>query len=276
MSKLSVVLATFNEEKNIGECLKTVKNWADEIIVLDGESTDKTAKIAKKHGAKVFVVPNQPIFHVNKQMAIDKAKGDWILQLDADERVTPKLKEEILSISHRAVAEAALARRRQPSAINHQPVAYYIPRKNFFLGRWMRKGGMYPDPVIRFFKRGKAYLPCKSVHEQMEVKGKVGWLKNNLIHIADPSFSRYLLRSNRYTSLTAQEYLEKNLPINFFTTMIHIIVKPILRFLTLFIRHKGFMDGFPGFVFALYSSLHFATAWVKYWEMKRRVEKRLI
>lgn len=132
----------------------------------------------------------------------------------------------------------------------------------------MKKGGMYPDPVIRFFKKGKARLPCKSVHEQMEVKGKVSWLKNDLIHLADPSFTRYLIRSNRYTSLTAQEYAEKNLPINFFTTMIHIIVKPILRFFTLFIRHKGFMDGFPGFVFAMYSGLHIATSYVKYWEKK--------
>lgn len=132
----------------------------------------------------------------------------------------------------------------------------------------MKKGGMYPDPVIRFFKKGKARLPCKSVHEQMEVKGKVNWLKNDLIHLADPSFTRYLIRSNRYTSLTAQEYAEKNLPINFFTTMIHVIVKPILRFFTLFIRHKGFMDGFPGFVFAMYSGLHIATSYIKYWEKK--------
>ena len=134
---------------------------------------------------------------------------------------------------------------------------------------------MYPDPVIRFFKKGKAYLPCKSVHEQMKVEGKIGWLQNDLIHLADPSFSRYLIRSNRYTSLTAQEYIEQNLPINFFTTTMHIIVKPIFRFFSLFIRHKGFLDGFPGFVFAMYSGLHYATAYIKYWEMKKTGRKKI-
>jgi len=261
MPKISVVLATYNEERNIGDCLKTVKDWADEIVVVDGESKDRTVEIAKKFGAKVFVVPNKPIFHINKQMAIDKAKGEWILQLDADERVTRELKEEILST----------VKNWKPG----QPVAYYLKRRNFFLGRWMRKGGMYPDPVIRFFKKGKAYLPCKSVHEQMKVEGKIGWLQNDLIHLADPSFSRYLIRSNRYTSLTAQEYIEQNLPINFFTTTMHIIVKPIFRFFSLFIRHKGFLDGFPGFVFAMYSGLHYATAYIKYWEMKKTGRKKI-
>ncbi|MDQ7001559.1 MAG: glycosyltransferase family 2 protein [Ghiorsea sp.] len=113
MSKISVVLATFNEENNIGDCLKTIKDWADEIIVVDGESTDRTVEIAKKHGAKVFITSNKPIFHINKQMAIDKAKGDWILQLDADERVTPELRDEILKITKI---------NHQPSTINHQPI----------------------------------------------------------------------------------------------------------------------------------------------------------
>lgn len=248
--KLSVAIATFNEEENIGPCLETVKDWVDEIVVVDGESTDKTVEIAKKYGAKVIVTTNKPIFHINKQMAIDACKGDWIFQLDADERVTPELRDEILSIV------------KSPKV----PTAYYIPRKNYFLGKWMRYGGMYPDPVIRFFKRGKAYLPCESVHEQMKAKGRIGRLKGHLLHYTAPQFSRYLTNSNRYTSLTAQEYAKRKVPLNPLASMIHIIVAPLRKFCSLYFRHKGFLDGFPGFVFALYSGLHITTSYIKYWE----------
>ncbi|MCD6225801.1 glycosyltransferase family 2 protein, partial [bacterium] len=147
-------------------------------------------------------------------------------------------------------------------------VAYWIPRKNFFLGRWLRKTGQYPDPVIRLFKRGKARLPCKSVHEQMEVKGKVGWLQGHLLHYPYPSFSEYLKKSNRYTSLTAQELLQEEKKPTFWS-----FLKAYFRFerdfWIRFLRCKGFLDGFPGFVFSLYSGLHHITAWVKFWELYR-------
>jgi len=258
--KLSIVLATFNEEKNIGLCLEAVKDLADEIIIVDGQSTDRTVEIAKEYGAKVTVTTNKPIFHINKQMAIDKAKGDWILQLDADEIVTKPLRGEILAV-------ITTPRR---SAFAHRPrsVAYYIPRKNFFLGRWLKKGGQYPDYVIRLLKRGQAFLPCKSVHEQMVVVGKTGYLKNHLLHYTAPNFGRYLENANRYTSLTASEFQNQNLPINPLTTIIHIIIVPLKKFFSLYIRHKGFQDGFPGFVFALFSGLHYPIAFFKYWEKR--------
>src|SRR5258706_11294276 len=130
---LSVVLATFNEEKNIPDCLESVKNFADEIIIVDGSSTDKTVEVAKQYGARVAVVANNPMFHINKQKAIDMATKDWILQLDADERVTPELAGEIRSVINH-----------QSSIINSAD-GYWIPRKNWFLGRFLMKGGLYPD-----------------------------------------------------------------------------------------------------------------------------------
>jgi len=255
---LSVVLATFNEEKNIASCLKAVKDLADEIIVVDGSSTDKTVEIAKKYGAKVFITTNKPIFHINKQMAIDKARGEWILQLDADEIVTPKLKKEILQIVSQSFHYPAV-----------QPSAYFVPRKNYFLGRWLKKGGQYPDYVIRFFKKGRAYLPCKSVHEQMKVQGKVGYLKGHLLHYTAPTFSRYLTNANRYTSLTAKELLKKKTPINLLSALHYFLFKPLKTFFSLYFRHKGFLDGFLGFVFALFSGLHWQIAYMKYWELKK-------
>ena len=131
--KLSLALAVYNEEKNIGRCLEAVKGWVDEIVVVDGSSEDKTREIAKSYGAKVIKTTNKPVFHLNKQMAIDKCQGDWILQLDADEIVVKELKGEILQ-----------AIEPQASNLKHF-VAYQIPRKNFLLGRWLSKGGQYPD-----------------------------------------------------------------------------------------------------------------------------------
>lgn len=253
MNKLSVAIATYNEEENISRCLESIKNLADEIVVVDGSSTDKTVEIAKKYGAKVLVTDNPPIFHINKQKAIDQCSGDWILQLDADEEISLQLAKEIKKI-----------------IANHQPVAFYLKRKNYFLGKWMRGGGMYPDPVIRFFKKGKAYLPCKSVHEQMKVGGKVGTLKNEMLHFTAPTLSRYLTNANRYTSLTAEELDKRNVGINPLTLIQYFCFKPKAKFLSLFLKHKGFRDGFQGFVFALFSALHFPVAYIKYWEKRKQ------
>jgi len=251
--KLSVVLATFNEEKNIERCLKAVNDLADEFVLVDGNSTDKTVEIAKNLGVRIFTTTNKPIFHINKQMAIDKARGEWILQLDADEVVSKKLKREIKQVIKNN---------------NRRKVAYFIPRKNYFLGRWLRKGGQYPDYVIRFFRKGKARLPCKSVHEQMQVEGEVGYFKGHLLHYTAPKFSRYLINANRYTNLTVDKLKEEKVPINLQTNFKYLIWLPTKTFFSIFIRHKGFIDGFPGFIFAFFSGLHFPIAFIKYWKKK--------
>jgi glycosyltransferase involved in cell wall biosynthesis len=253
--KLSVVLATYNEEDNLGACLEAVKDLADEIVVVDGESRDQTRQIAASYGARIYKTTNKPIFHLNKQMAVDRAKGEWVLQLDADERVSPQLAEEIKKIVCGAPGPEG------------EKAAYWIKRKNLFLGKFLTKGGVYPDPVIRLFKKGKAHLPCRSVHEQFAVEGPVGWLENDLIHLADPSFSRYLRRHNRYTTLMAREMAAAGQSLGIIPFLSYFIVKPFYWFLKVFLRHKGFRDGFPGFVFALFSGLRFPVAYVKYWEM---------
>lgn len=243
---LSVVLATYNEEENLSDCLSSVKSLANEIIIVDGESTDKTVKIAKKYGARIRVVSNKPIFHINKQIAIDMATKDWILQLDADERVSPALVREI------------------KSAISHQSlvVGYWIPRKNWFLGRFLMKGGVYPDYTLRLYKRGKGRLPQKSVHEQAVVEGEVGYLKNPLIHMADITFSRYLLRWNRYVNLIRDELrVDKPGPL---MLLDYLFIKPIWWFLLTYVKHKGFMDSWQGLIFSFFSSLRFPAACMRY------------
>lgn len=254
-NKLSVALAVYNEESNLSACLDSIKNIASEIVIVDGGSTDRTVSVAQGYGAKVLVEENRSNFHINKQHAIDACTSEWILQLDADERVSSMLLEEIKQV---ILGDPKIA-----------ADAYYLKRRNYFLGKWMNKGGMYPDPVIRLFRKGRAHLPQASVHELMSVQGTTKWLSNDLLHIADPTFSRYLLRSDRYTTLQANDWLkEGKIGTSTWDILLYMVFKPAYRFLEIYLRHKGFMDGFPGFVFAWYSGLHLASSYVKYWEKR--------
>jgi len=258
MAKISVAIATFNEEQNIAKCLESVKGWVDEIIVVDGSSTDKTRQIAENFGARVIKTTNKPIFHINKNIAINACQHDWILQLDADEIVPLEMKEEILAIVNK-----------KPQA--DDPAGYWLKRKNYFLGRYLRKGGQYPDPVIRFFKKGKGLLPAKDVHEQITINGKVDWLKTNLNHWATPEFSRYWLREKRYSTLQTKFMLEEKLPVNPFTFLKYVLYLPIKTFLMIYLRHKGFVDSWQGFIFAFFSGWHWAWSYFKY--LRLRIKK---
>lgn len=287
MPKISVALATYNEEENIGSCLESVRDLADEIVVVDGTSVDKTREIAKSFGARVIKADNPPIFHINKQKALDAATGDWILQLDADERVTSQLSEEIKQvvkmtdeqIRKRSInpAQKRLFERHQRlveekdgriGKSTGEIVAFFVPRKNYFLGKPMAYAGTYPDGVIRLAKRGKAYFPAKSVHEQIKMDGEVAWLESDLIHLANPTLSEYMEGAGGYTDLLSDELRIKGVKLNPFLTIYYLTIKPFLTFLLLFIRHKGFLDGIYGFLFSLFSALHFPVAVVKLWTRK--------
>jgi len=249
-TSISVAIATYNEEANIKRCLDAVSDWVDEIIIVDGSSSDNTVKTAKEFKKVKLISTNNPsMFHINKQKAIDACSSHWILQLDADEVVTKKLKEEIIK-----------------TIPDTKYNGFWIKRQNFFLSRFLRKGGVYPDPTIRLYRRGFAKLPCKNVHEQAQVKGDVATLQEDLLHYADPTFSRYLLRNDRYTSLLAQELLEKNVKISLTNFLIYFFIKPVHWFFLTYFRHRGYVDAFPGFVFSWYSSLRFPLAYIKLYE----------
>jgi glycosyltransferase involved in cell wall biosynthesis len=278
-TKLSVVLATRNEEENIGRCLESVKSIADEMIVVDEFSTDKTREIAESLGAKVYTEPHHDIFHITKQKALEYAQGEWILQLDADEVVTPKLSEEIkLVISNQKLEippeKIRLFERHQKllekrdgrigTGSGGQTVGYFIPRRNMFLGKPLIHAGVYPDGVIRLVKNGKARFPQKSVHEQIELMGEVGWLSGDLLHYDSPTLKRYLSRLNRYTDLHAEELRQQHVPKNLLSWLYYTIAKPFIVFCSLFFRHKGFLDGTSGFLWSFFSASHFPIAYFKY------------
>lgn len=276
--KLSVVLAVRNEERNIGRCLESVKDIADEMIVFDEYSTDHTREIAEKFGAKVFLEPHHDNFHITKEKALEKASGEWILQLDADEVVSLPLAKDIMDIVDGKVP--SIPSEKKHLFERHQRIVekrdgkigfsdgeiagYFIPRRNIFLGKPLIHAGVYPDGVIRLVKNGKAHFPMKSVHEQIQIDGRVSWLPGDLLHYDSPTLSRYLMRLNRYTELKAKE-LEKNKVnkgvLGFF---FYALVYPFYTFFNLYFRHLGFLDGARGFLWSFFSASHFPIAYFKY------------
>ena len=250
--KLSVVIVTQDEEANIGGTLESV-SWAEERIVLDSGSTDRTVEIARSLGAKVFSEPWKG-YGAQKNSAIEKACGDWVLSLVADEAVEPALAEEIKAIL------------RDGSKLN----AYWIPRKNFFLGRWMRHGGFYPDRKLRLFRRGTGHFQERFVHETLQVEGTTGTLKNALIHSAYPTLEKYLHTMNRYSSLGAEIAVTEG---HGGFSIINIMLRPNLTFFYNYIFRLGFLDGREGLLLHLYHAHYVSWKYAKAWE-KSRTAKR--
>lgn len=281
--KLSVVLATFNEASNLARCLEAIKDLAHEIVLVDGGSADETRQIAKQFGARIIKTSNPPNFHINKQKALEAAKGDWILQLDADEVVTLELKNDIKKVlngswegvenqqklrlftRHQQAVEKRPDSMPQSTENSSGPIhAYYIPRRNIFLGKPLIHSGAYPDGVIRLVKNGKAHFPCRSVHEQIDIEGNVSWLEHDLLHYDSPTLKRYWQRANRYTSFTASQLQQNKVAKNASNLLIYMIVKPTSTFLHLSLRHKGVLDGWRGIIWDLFSALHWPIAYIKY------------
>lgn len=283
---ISLCLATHNEASNLHYPLDSCIDWVDEVVIVDGQSTDKTVKIAKSYGKKVRVIEtdNPPMFHINKQKTLDAAKGDWILQLDADEEVSPELKKEVINViqmNTEELREYEVSLKEKKLFLRHQIkiqnsklkikneengkfVAFYLPRLNYFLGKFLRYGGQYPDGSIRLIKNGKAWFPCKDVHEVMEVDGSVGWLQNPILHYDSPTFERYINRNNRYINIMAKELKEQKLEKNLINFLNYVFYKPVSWFFMTTFRHKGILDGWQGIVFSFYSALRFSKSYLKY------------
>jgi glycosyltransferase involved in cell wall biosynthesis len=246
---LSIVIITLNEEANLARTLASV-SWADEIVVVDSGSTDRTREIAESFNAK-FYNETWKGFAAQKNSALAKATGEWILSLDADEEVEAALANEIRSTLSST-----------PSA-----AGFYIPRKNFFLGRWIRHGGFYPDPKLRLFRRGAAQFEDRLVHEDIRIEGKTGRLKHNLLHHAYPTLESYLDHMNRYSSLGAEMVVAKNPRPGF--SFPNIAIRPGLTFLYNYILRGGFLDGREGLLLHRYHAQYVSWKYAKAWELGR-------
>ena len=245
---LSVAVITYNEEANIGRLLESTRQ-ADEHIVLDCGSTDRTLEIARAFGAKTFTEKWKG-YSAQKNSAIEKTAGDWVLSLDADEAVEPELMEEIRHV------------------IGHNPAVngYYIPRKNYFLGRWICHGGFYPDRKLRLFRRGLGRFGERPVHEVVQVVGPTGMLKHALVHNAYPTLEGYIGHMNRYSSLGAQHALTQG---HRGFSVANIVLRPLATFVYNYIFRLGFLDGREGLLLHLYHAVYVSWKYAKAWELAR-------
>ncbi len=225
---ISAILIIKNEIKNLPECLDSIK-WCDEIVIVDCFSTDGSFEFAKDFGARVFL-EDWKGYGAQKNSALLKAKGGWILSIDADERVSPPLKDEILEII------------RQRSKYD----GYYIPRKNYFRNRWIKHGGWYPDYTLRLFKKGKGVFDERLVHERILLKGDVGYLKSPLIHYTYRSVSDLVIRMEKYSRLSLAEMEKTKRSKSFLAGLLH----SIYTFIHMYFLRLGFLDGDDGLFLA--------------------------
>lgn len=248
MPKLSAFLIVKNEAADIDDCLKSLKGVADEIVVVDDQSTDQTVSLCKAHGARTFsrVLDG---FAAQKQYALDQTTGEWAFSIDADERITPDLAAEIRKILE------------QPASTD----GYYVRRNFYFLGRRLSHGGLGNDWVLRLFRRSKGRFKPVKVHESIEVSGTTARLQAPLEHYSYSSIAEYNEKANHYTTLAARELWtrgRRSSPLDFLRPGWELFSRVVLK--------SAWMDGRPGMMYAAFSS---HTAWVramKLWEIQHR------
>jgi len=252
---LSVAIVALNEEANLGRTLASVR-WADEIIVVDSGSTDRTCDIAREYGAKVTHEPWRG-YVAQKNYALELCTQDWILALDADEEVSPGLAGEI-----RGVVSAG-----------GKFEGYAMPRQNLFLGKWMRHGGFYPDPKLRLFRRGAGYSTGFDPHDRYELKsqGPVGRFRHPLVHYTYPTLTYYLEHMNRYSSLGAKMAVAKG---RRGFSLFNIVLRPLATFIYNYIFRLGFLDGREGLLLHLYHAGYVSWKYSKAWERAYKEESK--
>ncbi|MFH1832962.1 MAG: glycosyltransferase family 2 protein [Candidatus Levyibacteriota bacterium] len=251
MNKISAVITCFNEEKKIKDCLESVL-WADEIILVDNSSKDKTVEIVKKYTKNIFNQENDPgAIDILKNFGFSKASSEWILSLDADERVTPELRKEIESTINN-----------QQSAIN----GYWIPRKNIIFGKWIEHTGWYPDFQLRLFRKGRGKFIKKHFHEMLELNGKTENLNSNLLHYNYESVLQFL---NRHANIYAQNEVENILEKGYIFNYLDAIRFPFNEFLSRFFKREGYKDGIHGLVLSLLMAFYHLIIFSLIWEKEK-------
>ncbi|MFK8060649.1 MAG: glycosyltransferase family 2 protein [Polaribacter sp.] len=249
MTKITAIIPTLNEETHIEEAIKSV-SFADEIIVIDSYSTDKTLALAEKHSVKI-IKRKFDDFSSQKNFAINKAKNPWIYILDADERVTPEVKKEIL--------EAV----KNPK----DKVGFFVRRSFYFAGKNINYGGCQRDKVVRLFL--KEHCKYKGVvHETIITEGNLGFFKHKIEHYSYKNYDHYISKMNHYGALRGKQYFEAGKKVNLF----HILIKPPARFFIHYFIRLGFLDGFPGYIFAKAQAYGVYVRYIKLWLLNRNVK----
>jgi glycosyltransferase involved in cell wall biosynthesis len=247
--KISAVIITFNEEERLPDALSSLQDVADEIVVVDSYSTDRTLEIARTAQARVWQNRFED-YGRQKNFALGKASHDWILNLDADERVSPELMRAITRLKEKNVPENVSA--------------FAIKRRTFYLGRWIRHSGWYPDRKIRLFRKSTASWQGR-IHERLEVSGDIANLPGDILHFTYRDIGDHVRRLERYSSFQAEEIVRQNKK----CLRLRLLLLPPVTFLRHFIWKLGFLDGFPGLVIAQVSSWGTAMKFLKAIDLKR-------
>ena len=245
---ISICVITFNEENNIRACLESVK-WADEIIVVDSLSTDRTVEIAREYTDCIIQRP-WPGHVEQKNFALAQAQSDWVLCLDADERVSPELANEIKNVL---------------STDNVPEAGFIMPRKTHYLGRWITHGGWYPGRKLRLVRRGEARWKGINPHDHLYVEGSVGKLTGDIYHYTYKDIADHLNTIDKFTTIAAKEMCARGKGI----APAHMLLNPCAKFLKMYLLRLGFLDGLAGFVVAVLSSYYVFLKYAKLWELQR-------
>ena len=251
MKKITAIIPTLNEEIHIDDAIKSV-GFADEILIIDSYSSDKTVEIAEKHNVKI-IKRKFDDFSSQKNFAIDQAQHDWIYILDADERVTPKVEKEIL--------EAV----QNPE--NH--VGFYVRRTFYFAGKKINYSGCQRDKVIRLFLKEFCRYNGSPVHETIQAKGEIGFFKHKIDHFSYKNYDHYISKMNHYGALRGKQFFEKGKKV----TLFHFLIKPTARFFIHYIFRLGFLDGYAGYFFAKAQAYGVYTRYVKLWILKKGIQE---
>ncbi len=241
---ISAVIITKNEVDRLGPCLESV-SWTDEILVSDSFSTDGTVELAKQFKAQVFQEPWKG-YSAQKNALIERARHEWIFSIDADERVTEELVAEIQAVVHGGQVDGLA-----------------IPRRSFFMGRWIRGSGWYPDYQVRVFRKGKGRFQPKRVHEGVVVEGALDWLTSDLLHYPYRDLAHYFDKFNEYTTLAAQDLRDRGVAFNASQLFSH----PFAVFVKSYVLKRGWRDGVPGFAIAGLAALNTFVKYGKLWEL---------
>lgn len=248
MSRLSVSIIGHNEGESLDRCLNSVKD-ADEIIYVDCESIDNSIEIAKKYTDKIYSRENDLNLNVNKSYGFIKAANEWLLYIDPDEVVSDSLWEEI------------------KRAANSKYDGFYIPRKNYYFGRWLKRGAKYPDYQLRLFRKDKGKFQCLHIHEKIKIDGEIGYLKSPIIHYPYETVSQLIKKFDFYTSIEANYLRDNSTNVNFFNTYKNMIHLPFFRFIKRYVFKFGFLDGMPGLFACIFDALSYPVKYFKLWQL---------
>jgi glycosyltransferase involved in cell wall biosynthesis len=253
MPTLSVILITRNEEANLADCLASLEGIAQQIVVVDTNSSDRTLDIAKSYGAVIAQPQDWPGFGPQKNRALDLATGEWVLSLDADERLTPALKSEIVTAIHHSAHVDCFA----------------IPRLSWYCGRFIRHSGWNPDYVDRLFKRGSARFSDDLVHERLITSGQVAKLENPMLHYSFMNYSQVLQKIDRYSTASAEQAFAKGKT----STPLKAVLHGAWSFFRTYFLRAGFLDGPQGFTLAMSNAQGTYYRYVKLWHLIREASK---